>query len=254
MLNDDNKRSFRKMLKGNALYFALGLCLLAAGIVGISATGNRMNPSPSVELTTTAERVTGSEIKNNEAPTDYIVEIDIDEFTTKEAPVRVEAPEEISTAAVFENDAPAVEEEATEERIVFSSPLSFTIGKDYSMGIPVFSETMKDYRTHNGVDFKGVKGENVAAIAEGTVTDVKKDAVWGNTVTIDHGQGITSSVSGLADEALISVGARVNGGTIIGVVGEIPVESGDDSHIHLEIRENGELKDPLEMMGLAGEE
>ena len=40
--------------------------------------------------------------------------------------------------------------------------------------------------------------------------------------------------------------------TIIGVVGEIPVEAQDDSHIHLEMRVNGELVDPLEIMGLAG--
>lgn len=249
MINDDNKKSFKKMLKGNTLYFALGMCLLAAGIIGIGATGNRLNPSVTPENTTAAEKVTKSEISITEPTSDFFVEIDIDEFTTKEL-----VPEEPSTAAVFENAAPAVEETTEKKEIVFSSPLSFSIGKDYSMGIPVFSETMNDYRTHNGVDFKGVKGENVKTVAEGTVVSVDKDAVWGNSVTIDHGNGITSTVSGLADEALITVGASVYSGTVIGVVGEIPVESGEDSHIHLEIRENGILRDPLEVLGLAGEE
>lgn len=253
MLNDDNKKSFKKMLKGNALYFALGLCLLAAGVVGISAAGNNLNPSVTPEYTTSAEKVTKGEVNITESVSDFFVEIDIDEFTTKEIATEETVTEELSTAAVFENASPAVEETSEVKEIFFSSPLAYSIGKDYSMGIPVFSETMKDYRTHNGVDFKGVKGENVNTIAEGTVVSVEKDAVWGNTVTIDHGNGITSYVSGLADEALITVGSTVGSGTVIGIVGEIPVESGDDSHIHLEIRENGELRDPLEVLGLSGE-
>lgn len=247
MINDDNKKSFKKMLKGNALYFALGMCLLAAGIIGIGATSSNNTLSATPENTTVPPKAAKSEISVTEPATEFFAEIDIEEFTTKE-----KATDEPSTAAVFDNAATALEE-TTKEELVFSSPLSFSIGKDYSMGIPVFSETMNDYRTHNGVDFKGVKGENVSAVADGVVVSVEKDAVWGNTVTIDHQNGITSKISGLAEEALITVGAAVNGGTVIGVVGEVPLESADDSHIHLEMRENGELIDPLEVLGLAGE-
>lgn len=247
MLNDENKKSFKKMLKGNALYFALGLCLLAASVVGMSAT-SRISTDIKTENTTLSQTTRKNDIVN-EPQTDYFVEINIDELTTSEI-----ITEEPSTAAVFENAASPVEE-TTQAELVFSAPLAtINMGKDYSMGIPVFSATMKDYRTHNGVDFKGVKGENVNTIAEGTVVSVDTDAVWGNSVTIDHGNGITSKISGLADEALITAGASVYSGTIIGLVGEIPVEGADDSHIHLEIRENGVLKDPLEVLGFTGEE
>ncbi|MBR3767988.1 MAG: M23 family metallopeptidase [Clostridia bacterium] len=247
MINDDNKSNFKKMLKSNGLYFALGLCLLAAGVVGFTATNNK-TPSVMAENTTKQiESITFGEIAEKEEETSFIVEINIDEFTTK-------APEEPSTAAVFDNNAEVIEETTEAQKLVFTSPLSFSMGMDYSMGIPVFSQTMNDYRTHNGVDFKGVKGENVKTVAEGTVVSVEKNAVWGNTVTVDHGNGITSAVSGLADEALISVGAQVYTDTVIGIVGDIPVESGEDSHVHLEMRVNGELVDPLEIMGLAGEE
>ncbi len=249
MINDENKKSIKKMLKSNALYLALGLCLLGAGVVGISAA-NSVTPSTVSENTTVKQENISIEEKNTEKDvSDFKVEINIDEFTTSEAP-------EPSTAAVFDNNAEKLsEEETTEEKteIVFSSPLGSTIGKDYSMGIPVFSETMKDYRTHNGVDFLGIKGENVKTVAPGTVISVKHDAVYGNTVTVDHGSGITSSISGLADEALVTVGTTLYSDTIIGVVGTVPVESSDESHVHLEMRINGELTDPLEMMGLSGE-
>ena len=247
MINDDNKKSIKSMLKSNALYFALGLCLLGAATVGFSAMGNN-EPKVTPEATTSREEtIIVREPKTENGSENNMVEIKIDEFTTL-------PEEEPSTAAVFDNNASKVnEEEVAEEKKVFSAPLSQGIGTDFSMGIPVFSQTMNDYRTHNGVDFKGVKGESVNTVASGKVISVEKNAVWGNTVTIDHGNGTVSKISGLADEALISAGCDVNEGTVIGVVGEIPDDSKDDSHVHLEIRVNGELVDPLEILGLAGE-
>ena len=249
MINDENKRSIKQMLKSNGLYFALGLCLLAAAVVGFSAADSMKLPS-ATDITTrpVADNSEENEIKipEIEEPTEYFAEIAIDEFTTL-------AQEEPSTQAVFDNSAEPLNEETTVKEVIFSVPLSLSMGKDFSRGIPVFSQTMNDYRTHNGVDFKGVKGESVKTVAEGTVISVEKDAVWGNTVAVDHGNGIVSYISGLADEALVTAGATLYSDTVIGVVGTVPIESGEDSHIHLEIRANGELVDPLEILGLSGE-
>lgn len=244
MINDDYKANFKKLLKSNGLYFALGLCLLAAGLVGISAS-NVKTPSTAENTTSRFESIVIPEVTTR-ATDNNPVQINIDEFTTLNS-------DEPSTAAVFDNDSPAVEETSEAKTVIFYSPLSLAVAKDYSMGIPVFSQTMNDYRTHNGVDFAGIKGENVKTTGEGTVVSVTKDAIWGNTVTIDHHNGITSAISGLADEALIATGTEVYTGTIIGTVGEIPVEGADNPHIHLEMRVNGQLVDPLEILGFAGE-
>lgn len=247
MINDDNKKSIKKMLKSNALYFALGLCFLSAGAIGISVAGNKTpTATPDENINITRQNIASEENTANKSNKGNGVVIDIEEFTAQ----KIEEP---STAAVFENESPTVQVNEPEEKkpVVFSSPLSFSMGKDFSMGVPVFSETMKDYRTHNGVDFNGLKGESVKTIAEGTVVSVKKDAVWGNTVTVDHGDGIMSSISGLADEALVSTGAYLYSDTVIGVVGAVPVESSDEPHVHLEVRVNGELVDPLEILGLS---
>ena len=244
MKTDATKDKIKRLLKRNGIYFAMGLCLLAAGIVGISVTESK-TPSTAENTTKSYESLTIPEVTTAKQNTGSTVEINIDEFTTSDEP---------STAAVFDNNSPAVSEDAEDsDPVIFYSPVSLNISKDYSMGIPVFSQTMKDYRTHNGVDFTGVRGENVKTTGKGTVVSVTKDAVWGNTVTIDHKNGITSSISGLADEALISAGAEVYEGTIIGVIGEIPIESADAAHVHLEMRANGQLVDPLEILGLAGE-
>lgn len=246
MLNDDNRKSVKKMLKGRALYIALGICVLAAGAVGYMAMD--INPSPQTDGGgTTAEKLTFSNIKTP----------DLSDYTTGFSGIEIEQPpqSEPETQAVFDNNQEPLSESTTESReISFSSPLSLVMGMDYSMGIPVFSQTMSDYRTHNGVDFRGVKGENVKAVAEGDVISVKKNAVWGNSVSVDHGGGIVSTISGLADEALIAEGAHVNAGTVIGILGTVPVEAEEPDHVHLEIRVNGELADPLEIMGLNGTE
>ncbi len=246
MLNDNNKKSLKKMLKSNALYFALGLCFLAVGVIGFGISSS--TPTGVSDSTTNKyEYATQSENTTQRAKENYEIKINIDEFTTLPY-------EEPSTAAVFDNSASEISPENEKMPVVFSVPLSSGVGMDYSMGIPVFSQTMNDYRTHNGVDFFGVKGESVKTVAEGTVVSVEKDALWGNKVYVDHGNGITSCISGLADEALISVGAKVYSDTVIGVVGEIPVEKQDKAHVHLEIRENGKLTDPMEILGLDTEE
>lgn len=252
MINDQNKEELKKMLKGKALYIALGVCVLAAGV--ISYTSVSSNFKKQVSVTTTEPSSTHININDRVLPDETTLAPEpVSEAT--EAPVSETPPEtEPSTQAVFDDFADPAESETVIEEIKFSLPLGTSVSKDYSMGIPVFSATMNDYRTHNGVDFVAEKGTGVTAIAKGTVIEVSSDALWGNTVFVDHGQGIVSKISGLANEGIIAEGAEVYGDTVIGVVGEIPVESADDGHIHLEIRVDGKIADPIEVMGFVSDQ
>lgn len=251
-MNEENKRSIKRMLSGRALYIALGVCVLAAGIVGFSAVKEIKTPSTSLETTT--EKKTYTNINEPDYGDSSVLTTEAIETTTFSYELITQGieeteSEEISTQAVFEDSNDAIEETypVPEE---YSFPLKSMISKDYSMGVPVYSSTMADYRTHNGVDFKGAAGESVQCIAAGTVISVTKDEFWGNTVEIDHGGAVVSSISGLADEGLVSEGTFLDAGAVIGVVGTIPVEAKDGEHIHLEIRVNGEICDPVEIMGI----
>lgn len=244
MLNDDNKKSVKKMMAGRALYISLGVCLLAAGAVGFSAVKNMTSPKVTVPQTTT-EKTTYVNYERHvfTDPTTQPVQTPVEQTPSVTEPV---------TAAVFDSGNAPLEESATEqeEPIVFSTPLSLSIGRDYSRGVPVFSPTMKDYRTHNGVDFLGTAGDTVRPIARGEVLSVTHDPLWGYTVTVDHGGGVVSRISGLSDKDLPEAGAIVREDDVIGRVGEIPVEAEEAAHIHLEVRVNGNLADPLELLGL----
>lgn len=68
----------------------------------------------------------------------------------------------------------------------------------------------------------------------------------GTTVVIDHGGELTSTYCNLASQPPVSVGDRVERGTVIGSVGDTAIaESALASHLHLEMAQNGLSVDPL---------
>lgn len=259
MLNNENKKDLRSMLKGRAVYLALSACVLAAGAISYTSSLSRLAPSRTREDET--EIVTYRHVEERQLP---------EPTTIPEAPVAVQPPpatepptaQPETAAPVFDNAAKPLEttEAQTEEPStepappVFSLPLAFRAGKTYSMGAAVFSQTMGDYRTHNGVDFPGATGEAVRAAAEGTVTNVTKSPLFGNVVTVDHGNGYETRTAGLADAGLARVGDAVTAETVIGLVGEIPAEKEEGSHVHFELRVNGRLADPLDYLDVPAQE
>ena len=249
MFNDENNNNKSKLFRSKALYITLSVVVLAAGIIGAAGMKNTGNIKKApTEVTTEKPTYVNIQKRTDFEPTTE--EISFPEISTvPTAETTVEAEPVFDDAEVTED----ITEETTEKAPDFRTPLSVSIGTDYSMGIPVFSSTMSDYRTHNGVDFLGAKGDDVASIGEGDVIAVRKDAVWGNCVTVDHGKGVISTVCGLADDdKLVTAGTHVYTGTVIGRVGEVPVEASDDSHVHLEVRYNDVLMDPLTLLGMDG--
>ena len=106
---------------------------------------------------------------------------------------------------------------------------------------------MNDWRVHNGVDFVGSDGQAVKALADGTIQDLEEDPLWGKTITIDHGFGIQSRYCGVTPS--VKEGDTVKVGDIVGNLSEIPCESLEGSHLHLEITADGKLIDPINAIG-----
>ena len=129
-------------------------------------------------------------------------------------------------------------------------PFGNQIIKDYSNMNPVYSKTMGDWRTHNGIDFTGEEGSAVVAISYGEVIAIYDDAIFGTCVLIDHGNGVTAKYCGLNKETLtVEENSTVEIETVIGYLGEVPGEKMEGNHLHFEITHNGEIVEPLELMG-----
>lgn len=131
----------------------------------------------------------------------------------------------------------------------FALPSENNITKHFSGGEMVKNTTTDDWRAHTGIDIAGKVGDPIKAICDGTVTDVRDDDLWGTIVTIDHGNGIISEYRGLGRGSTPDVGTQVKINDKVGNLGEIPVENADGVHLHIEIREKGNIIDPEKVIG-----
>ncbi|MEG1336073.1 MAG: peptidoglycan DD-metalloendopeptidase family protein [Clostridiales bacterium] len=102
--------------------------------------------------------------------------------------------------------------------------------------------------THTGIDIAAPVGTPVYSMGCGTVVSVRCNDVYGNIITINHGNGQETRYAHLSS-ATVKIGDVVEIGTNIGFCGNTGNVTG--SHLHFEIRENGVFKDPILYFRLA---
>ncbi len=150
-------------------------------------------------------------------------------------PEEVTQPDTVSVAA---NTVP-------DKKLIMQKPVDGVVLKPYSNGKPVKNETMGDWRLHTGVDIEAAQGTEVKAVADGSVTCAEKDTLTGYTVTIDHGNGVLSTVYNLENIKDLKEGQNVKKGDKIGTAGaSATLEMLDEPHIHFEVKENGKYINP----------
>lgn len=132
----------------------------------------------------------------------------------------------------------------TQEELKIILPVDGKITNQYSDSKPVKNETTGVWQTHNGIDIEAEKGAEVISPADGKVISASKNALYQNSVTIDHGNGYISTVFNLGSLSVAS-GDTIRQGDIIGTVGEgAAIENDARPHVHLEIKKNGKYTDP----------
>ena len=65
------------------------------------------------------------------------------------------------------------------DKIIMQQPVSGAVLNDYSGDNLVYSKTMQDWRTHNGIDFAANEGDDVLAAADGTVEAITDNGMFG---------------------------------------------------------------------------
>lgn len=152
------------------------------------------------------------------------------------------APDEeiaVMTAAVGQ----AVEEETEEPPSHLLLPVDGTVSAQYSL-ISVYSETMKDWRAHTGIDIEASLSAAVAAAEDGTVSRAYEDRLWGNVIEIEHKGGLKTVYKGVSTLSMVKVGEEVSAGETISGVGIAPAESKAMAHLHFEIWLDGVCMNP----------
>ena len=134
--------------------------------------------------------------------------------------------------------------EETEE-ITFSWPVEGELLKAFSVDNLLYSSTLDEWVTHNGIDIKADKTSVVKASADGTVKSIKNDPRYGLTVVIDHADNYRTVYSNLLTAEFVVEGETITQGQTIGTVGNTATfEIADESHLHFELLKDSEYVDP----------
>lgn len=180
------------------------------------------------------ENKTQNEIKKEE----------VQEVSTNENSIQNEVTEQVSNVDVTENIIQEVKENE-EKEIEFEVPVSGEILKDYAKDTLVYSKTLDEWIVHLGVDIKANKTSVVKAAESGIIEKINYDPRYGDSITIEHGNGFKTVYSNLLVTDFFKVGEKVEKGDTIGTVGDsASFEISDDSHLHFEMYKDGENVNP----------
>lgn len=139
--------------------------------------------------------------------------------------------------------------EIKSEDIFFDQPFGLPLfnNRNVSSWFGEIRQTGNQEIRHLGIDLSAPLGTPVAAINTGVVRKAYVDAIYGNSIIIDHGHGIFSAYFHL-NKIKAKENDSVKKGTIIGTVGKTGYATAP--HLHLSIRINGVSVDPLRFVSV----
>lgn len=225
-----------KSVLGSGAFYGLAVaCLLAVGIGGYHLLLGGGGQAPSPSETMPQKEVPAPEPQHPPAPP--VVET-IQPTVVEETP-----PPPMPEVEV--DDVPVV---AEAPRLVVP-PLQGEVLTAFSVDELVYSSTLQDWRTHDGVDISAQPGTTVLAACSGSVSAVTDDALMGTTVVIDHDGDYQTTYANLQQAPSVAAGDQVSAGQIIGAVGTTAAaESAQPPHLHFAVTKGGEAVDPEEFL------
>ncbi|HUI91281.1 MAG TPA: peptidoglycan DD-metalloendopeptidase family protein [Chitinivibrionales bacterium] len=102
----------------------------------------------------------------------------------------------------------------------------------------------KTVTMNTGIDISASKGEKVRCVAPGRVAYIGWMRGLGKLVIVDHGGYYTTYAR--LEETLVAKDAKVETGTVVGLVGES--QTYEETKLHFEIRKSTEAMDPAEWL------
>lgn len=233
-------------LRGKGFYLVLAGCILAAAACSFVAIRNMMT-----ELNENAGQTP------QEGDAEWDLDIDLpdtpveqkaDSVPVPTTPVPSPAASSSGSSSEQSQQAPssgssAPEEPADAPAPSYVRPVPGQTSLAYSGDELIYSETLGDWRTHNGADLAAAAGDEVKSAMAGTVAKAEEDGNWGGVVEVDCG-GIVLRYAGLQLPLQVAAGDTLEAGQTLGLVGEVPCESAADSHLHFEALADGQYVDP----------
>ena len=125
--------------------------------------------------------------------------------------------------------------------MAWPTPSSYRVTSPFGYRIHPIFHTRK---LHTGVDIGAPSGSAIVAAGDGSVIYAAYRGGYGNTVMIDHGDGVVTLYAHQRSGGIgVSVGQHVDKGDHIGAVGSTGFSTGP--HLHFEVRVNGSPTNPM---------
>ena len=253
-----------QFVENKGFYMILGLCVVA---IGVSAyvlffttpeqeplTGQVVGESPQAGVSGQVPNVTVPDRPEDNTPP-AAQETDEPDVQQPQPIIRPEPqPQKPQPASAPVEEKPSgavqVDAQTTVKQPIFTLPIqSADIQREYSGNDLVPDPTMGDWRTHNGTDFSCDEGDTVMAVLDGSVAEIYEDALLGTCIRIDHGAGLESLYCGVVAADGLKVGNTVTAGQTIGRADcSNLAESAQETHLHLEMTEDGLYVDPMSIL------
>ena len=241
------RSKFSRFVSSKGLYAAIAACVVGTGLAAwtaIDRTISGIQDSNSKIISSSVpsfkEFPILEEVERNQPDIPKVVSVPP---SSSSKPASSSAP-----SSKPEENSPSAQESPTSSGSFYSLPVNGDIINQFSNGELVKNTTLNDWRTHDGIDIAAAKGDSVYAVTDGTVTEIRKDSLWGTIIVIDHADGKQSIYSGLAEIVPVKIGEVVLAKQVIGSVDGIPCEMSDDFHLHFGMKENGSWIDPLSVV------
>ena len=230
-VNKDGSKFSKK-----AFYIAIIFSLVAVIITTLIAIGRTMSPMQKVPIN--ANVSDNSAVKTNDEQKNVKKE---DSQTSKKP-----------ASAVQDKENEKQKEKPVNKKVTkckFFMPVKGEIIQEFSKGELVKSETMGDWRTHDGVDIAAKQSTPVKAAADGTVCDITNDNMWGTGIVVDHGSGMKSYYYGLNEKIQVKLDQQLKSGDVIGSVGTSnQLENALPEHLHFGMKKDDVWVNPMDYL------
>lgn len=225
------RASATEFLKKQGFYVVLGLCILCIGIAMAVALipGNRPDQAQSTPMSEAAG------VSQDEPLSEAL--------RATPTPAATATPQQTATPA------PAATPVATKAPARAASkaaaPVEGELIWGYAVDALLYSETLEQWTTHDGVDIAAKLGTEVHAIKGGTVQGVYTDGALGVTVEIKHDGGLVSVYANLNENPPVKEGQKIDAGATVGVIGDTAVsECAMAPHLHFALYKDGAPVNP----------
>ncbi len=241
-MENENKKIV-KFMSGKGFYAVLAVCLIGAGVaswVAIDKTMSSLDQTPDYQMNASSDF-----FQNGDADVDKPI-TDIKKPNPQTASSSYSDTSSVPTSSDKVQNTGVGSEKVQEQQFIL--PVSGAVMNEFSNHELVKSETMGDWRTHDGVDLKCEIGTEVLCVADGIVKEVSTDPLWGVVVSVEHDE-VTSVYCGLEEELKVKVGDELEIGDIIGTVGKNAIiETALEPHLHFEIKNDSGYIDPVKFI------